>query len=122
MMMLLLLLLLLSSLHVARASPGIAFAKDAAVEFKVASAQAGAAVATAQAALVEFAAVLAVEIRALDAAVAGRAEAVVELVVVALAVGGIADDVEFAGEKGRATGRAHKARFVIAARQASVGG
>lgn len=70
---------------------------------------------------VELLAALALEVRALDAAVAGLAHAAVELVVVSLAVGRVVDHVERRRLEGLRARAAHEALLVVAARQTAVG-
>lgn len=59
------------------------------------------------------------EVLALDAAVAGAAQAAVELVVVLLAVGRVVEDVELGGGEWGAARAAHEAVLVVAAGEAS---
>lgn len=62
------------------------------------------------------------EILALDPAIALFAHTPIELVVVALAVRRVLEDVEFCGCEGRLTGRAAETLFMVAASQAAIGG
>lgn len=67
-----------------------------------------------------LAAAVLLEVLALDAAVAGPAKAAVKGVVVALAVGLVAQHVEGGASERLAACRAHEARLVVPPRQAPV--
>lgn len=101
--------------------PRVALAVRPAVDVEVAVAQDEAAVAAAEAAGVVLARHLVLEVLPLDAAVAGPAEAAVELVVVLLAVRPVLVHVEGRRAEGLAARRAHEARLVVPPRQAPVG-
>jgi len=68
----------------------------------------------------EFPLALRFEALPFDAAVAGVADAAVELVVVVLAIWSVVDHIERGGLEGLAARLAHKALLVVASCQASV--
>jgi hypothetical protein len=103
------------------ASEGIAFAIHLAAHLKVVVPQAPAAVSALQAALVELASVLCLQVLALDATIASLANGAIDLVVVTFAVRPVGVHIEGGRGEGLGTCRAHKAWLVVTTRQTTIG-